>query len=107
LDVLAGIGAGGVKAGTGDEEAIRTLFHLGNALATVGVYAYLAATLVAAAGVLPRARLPALPGALLVVGGAISFLDSHIYWPRGVLTMIFIGLGWAALIWAQRPRMSR
>jgi len=32
-----------------------------------------------------------------VVAGAIAFLDSHIYWPRGGLTMVVLGIGWAAL----------
>jgi hypothetical protein len=28
---------------------------------------------------------------------AWSFLDSHIFWPRGMLTMLTLALGWGAL----------
>jgi len=108
LDVLAGVGAGGVKANAGGNRAVETLFGLGNALATVGVYAYLAASVLAAGGVLVKARSAAVPGAVLVVAAAVSFLDSHIYWPRGVLTMIALALGWMGLVWAdaRHPRAA-
>lgn len=96
LDVLAGIGAGALQqAGAVDQK--RFLFAEGNDLADYGVWAYLIATVLTAAVVLRRARLAALPGAILVVTGAVAFLDSHIYWPRGGLTMVVLGIGWAAL----------
>ncbi len=38
-----------------------------------------------------------MPGAALVVAAAVSFLNSHIYWPRGVVTMVCLGVGWAFL----------
>ncbi len=96
LDVLAGIGAGALQqAGAVDQKPF--LYAEGNGLADYGVWAYLLATVLTAAVVVRRARLAALPGAILVVAGAISFLDSHIYWPRGGLTMLVLALGWAAL----------
>ena len=96
LDVLAGIGAGVLQqAGAVDQK--RFLYAEGNDLAEYGVWAYLLATALTAAVVLRRARLAAVPGAILVVAGAIAFLDSHIYWPRGGLTMVVLGIGWAAL----------
>jgi hypothetical protein len=97
LDALAGVGVGAVELQGGDEASLQALFGLGNALGTVGVSAYLAATLLAAGGVLLRARAIAIPGALMVDAAAVSFLTSHIYWPRGVLTMLVLGMGWAVL----------
>jgi len=38
---------------------------------------------------------------VLFVGAAVSFLTSHIYWPRGVITMVFLAVGVAALSLAQ------
>ena len=96
LDVLAGIGAGALQqAGAVDQK--RFLYAEGNDLAEYGVYAYLLAAVLAAVVALRRARLAALPGAVLVIAGAVSFLDSHVYWPRGGLTMVVLAIGWAAL----------
>lgn len=36
-------------------------------------------------------------GAVLTVAAAVSFLDSHIYWPRGVVTMVVLALGFLLL----------
>jgi hypothetical protein len=37
-----------------------------------------------------------LPGAAILLISGYSFLDSHIFWPRGVFTMLgfAIGFGW-------------
>jgi hypothetical protein len=66
-----------------------------------GVWAFLIATAVAAAVALGRSGALAVPGALLVVGAGWSFLNSHIYWPRGGLTMLALAVGWVALILAR------
>lgn len=96
LDVLAGIGAGALqRAGAGEQTAI--LFAHGNDLSTYGVWAYLAATSLAVVTAVRRARLAALPGAVLTLAAAWLFLSSHIYWPLGGLTMVAMALGWAAL----------
>jgi hypothetical protein len=97
LDVLAGIAAGALQL-AGLRPAASVMFTNGNQLATYGVWAYLLACLVAAVMALIRAGGRAVPGSVLVVAGAASFLTSHIYWPRGVLTMLALGLGWAALV---------
>jgi len=44
-----------------------------------------------------RSRWAALPGAVFLLPAAVSFLDSHIFWPRGVLTMFAIAIGLALL----------
>lgn len=97
LDVLAGIGTG-VLQQAGEVDGIPVLFRTGNELSLVGVYAYLAATVLASAVALRRARLRALPGAVVVVLAAVSFLGSHVYWPVGVLTMLGLALGWGLLV---------
>jgi hypothetical protein len=101
LDVLAGIGAGALQA-AGGHDLTSVLFTNANDLAFFGVWAYLVAAATAAAVALGRAGALAVPGSLLVVGGGWSFLSSHIYWPRGGLTMLALALGWAALVLAQR-----
>ncbi len=95
LDLIAGATAGALKiAGSADLDVV---FRLGSGLGDVGVWAHLAGASLAAGLALWRVRLRALPGALLVVAASISFLDSHIYWPRGVVTLFLLATGWAAL----------
>jgi hypothetical protein len=110
LDVLAGIGAGALQQRNADN-GVSTLFAEGNRLGAYGAWAYFAATVLVATVTALRWRWPALPGAVLVVAGAWSFLDSHIFRPRGVLTMIALGVGWVALATAQgsgvRPVSTR
>ena len=97
LDVLAGIGAGALhRAGAHEQTAV--MFTQGNGLSAYGVGAYLAATLVAAGTAVRRAGAAALPGAVLVVAAAWSFLGSHIYWPVGGLTVLAMAAGWAWLV---------
>ncbi len=105
VDVLAGIGAGALQIGGHRPEA-SILFSNGNQLASYGVWAYLAAVVIAAGAAVVRAGAPAVPGAILVLAGAISFLNSHIYWPRGVLTMLVLAAGWALLLATQRDEAA-
>lgn len=96
LDVLAGIGAGALQqAGVGGGRSV--LFAQADDLVRYGVWAYFGATVLAAAVMLRRVGVAAAPGAVLTMGGAWSFLDSHIFWPRGVVTMFALAAGWAAL----------
>jgi hypothetical protein len=96
LDVLAGIGAGSLEQ-AGDPAGRLVLFAQADSLVRYGVWAYLAATILTVAVVLRHVGVAALPGAILTLGGAWSFFDSHIFWPRGVLTMLALAAGWAAL----------
>lgn len=101
LDILAGIGAGHL-AMLGQNASIAPLYEEGNALATIGVWAYLAASVLAITAAFRRAKAAAIPGAILVLLGAISFMTSHIFWPRGVFTMLELALGWSALVYSVR-----
>lgn len=98
LDVLAGIGAGALQAENGGS-GTTVLFAQGGGLALYGEWAYVAAALLASALAIRRVGLIAVPGAALAVTGAFLFLDNHIYWPIGVLSMALLTLGWAALAW--------
>lgn len=102
LDVLAGIGAGGLQLDNGGSGK-QVLYDLADALALPGCIALLVASTLAAGSVLigaasMRLRLLAALGALLVVLAAYSFLTSHIYWPRGGLTMLGFAAGWTLLV---------
>jgi hypothetical protein len=112
LDVLAGVATGLVvtraeQAGQpGLLEVNPWLFGEGNALAEVGVWAFLLACVLTSALLIRRAGRAAVPGALLLVGAAISFLNSHIYYPVGVVTMLAMAGGFAGLQWARLSSVS-
>jgi hypothetical protein len=106
LDVLAGIGAGALQAAGAQHEWPSVMFDQGNDVSTYGVWAYLAAAVLAGAVALLRAGATSVLGAVIVVGAAVSFLGSHIYWPDGVLTMIALAVGWAALVVAMANRSA-
>ncbi len=107
LDVLAGIGTGLVvvrATGEGRPEGaivVPWLFAQGNALAEVGVWAFLLACLVTAGVLVARTGRVAAPGALLLCGAAVVFLRSHIYFPVGVATMLVMAMGFGLLQWAR------
>jgi len=42
---------------------------------------------------MPQAGWRGVAGAVLLLLASISFLDSHLFWPRGVFTMLAIGVG--------------
>jgi len=112
LDALAGIGGGHETMRLGPGPWVSSLFEIADAVVLPGVYAYLAATVLAAALALVRApgawRLLAALGAVFAVVGAWSFLTSHIYWPHGVATMVMLGLGHTLLaVAAARPAVGR
>jgi hypothetical protein len=100
LDAVAGISAGTVQQHaasehTGDE--IAALFHTADTLGRLGVQA-LAVAVVAAAVALGLRRGPwVIPGAVVLLVCAYSFYDSHIFYPRGVVTMAGFAIGFALL----------
>lgn len=96
LDVLAGIGAGALQVNSAPA-GIGVLFTEGDALARIGTVAYLLACVLSTVAAAIRTRLIAVPGAVLVIGAAWSFRTSHIFAPRGVVTMLALALGWAVV----------
>ena len=108
LDILAGIAAGALKYDR--EGGLGTVFRYASDLGEIGSVAYIGAT-AAAAGCLLRIAGPrVLVGAVVALGGAYGFMQEHIYWPGGALSMAAILLGWILMLVvardAQRPSSS-
>jgi hypothetical protein len=101
LDVLAGIGAGGLKL---DDMgmATGTLYGLGDNLGFIGSVALIAACAITGLAAYRRAGITTVPGTLVLLVGSYLFLKDHIYFPVGVIGQLCIGIGWSAMLWAQR-----
>ncbi|MFJ8988851.1 hypothetical protein ACIRQH_00480 [Streptomyces sp. NPDC102279] len=103
LDAVAGIAAGtavehvGATAGLGPVK--HPLYDTGEALGQVGVYALIGAIAATAVALFPKHGVRILPGTLVLLGAGWSFVDSHIFWPRGVWTMLGFAAGFALLAW--------
>jgi hypothetical protein len=103
LDVLAGIGAGGLKL---DDMgmATGTLYGLGDSLGFVGSVALIVAGAIAGVFGVVRVGIRAIPGGVLVVVGAYLFLLDHIYFPVGVIGQLCLASGWVWLLVAVRAK---
>lgn len=49
----------------------------------------------------------AVPGGLITVAAAWSFLSSHVYWPGGVWTMVALAIGLGLLIESRLRHQTR
>ncbi|MET8945816.1 hypothetical protein ABZX30_20085 [Streptomyces sp. NPDC004542] len=94
LDAVAGISAGTVD-GLGVHGVVGDLFAAGDELGRAGVHALTAAAAATCVVLLRRHGARVLPGAVVVLRACWSFLDSHIFWPRGVFTMLGFAVGFA------------
>ncbi|CAN5222777.1 hypothetical protein BH09ACT1_BH09ACT1_18060 [soil metagenome] len=105
LDVLAGIGAGGLKL---DDMgmATGTLYGLGDSLGFIGSVALIAAGVVAGVVSVVRVGIRAIPGGVLVVVGAYLFLLDHIYFPVGVIGQLCLAAGWVWLVASLRAESA-
>lgn len=94
LDAVAGIAAGTVEHDSGGVSPLTArLFELGDMLGYLGAWCFLVASVCVVAGIAPRAGWRSTPGAALLLLASVSFLDSHLFWPRGVFTMLAIAAG--------------
>jgi hypothetical protein len=94
LDAVAGIAAGTVvHAEHGLTPVLGELFATGDLLGHIGTGCFLAASALIVAAIGRHDPLRTVPGAVLLLAGGVSFIDSHIFWPRGVFTMIAIAAG--------------
>lgn len=103
LDAVAGIGAGIAEQHGGEHRrrVVNPLFHTGDALGQAGVWCLGVAVVAATVALCVRhgrygARV--LPGTAVLLVCCWSFFDSHIFHPRGVLTMLGFALGFALLV---------
>ena len=107
LDCLAGIAAGLVLETEGrGQQSIIELISLGDRLSYVGTVSYLVATVCVAGLLFRRAGWAVLPGAVLLIGAAVPFQTSHIFWPTGVVAMVLTGLGAGLVEWARPVRRA-
>lgn len=107
LDAVDGVAAGALVHAQGRwTGATGAVFHIGDRLGHLGAWCFLAGSLAVVVGVALRAGRAALPGGLLLLASSVSFLDSHIFWPRGVFTMCGIAGGMALLAMAEPMRRS-
>ena len=101
LDVLAGIGAGGLKL-DGMGMATSTVFGLGDDLGNIGAIALIAAVvLVGIVSILSVGR-TAIPGSLLAFAGSVCLYQDHIFFPVGVIGQVAFAVGWPLLVLALR-----
>lgn len=106
VDLLAGIGTGRLLSLGLDrhDPAVTALFRQGNALGDIGNIGLLASCVLLLLSLWPLAGRALLPGAACLLAGAWLFTQHHIYRPWGVLAMVLLALGFAALMWVkQRP----
>jgi hypothetical protein len=104
LDAVAGIAAGTVEHASGGVSPLTgQLFEVGDALGHVGAWCFLVGNVCVVAGIARHAGWRAAPGAVLLSLASVSFLDSHLFWPRGVFTMLAIGVGMLLLSTARAP----
>jgi len=114
LDTIAGVAAGTVARnadGADVGRSVQALFDTGDRLGYVGAYGFGAAVLAASVALFPRHGIRVVPGAVVLLAASYSFVDSHIFWPRGVFTMLAFAAGFALLAGAAddqlRPRRMR
>lgn len=94
LDAVAGIAAGTVEHASGGVSPLTgRLFEVGDKLGWVGAWCFLVGNVFVVAGIARLTGWRAAPGGVLLLVASVSFLDSHLFWPRGVFTMLAIGVG--------------
>lgn len=111
LDAIAGVGAPEQVRGASSRgepaPPIGDLYAVGDQLGRVGVIALAVAVALAAAVVFVRTRSPLAPvGAVVAAAGCVLFYRHHIFPPRGVLGMVLIAAGLAAIAFVQDRRRA-
>lgn len=105
LDALAGIAAGVAVESFGESSQTSVdLRELGNELGTVGAYAFVAAAVLTAVVLVLRDGRVALPGAVLLISGAVPFAVGHVYWPVGGVGLLAIAAGCGLLAFSRAAR---
>jgi len=101
LDAVAGIGAGTVQlhAAPGQDvgPSVAALFQTADSLGHAAVQALAVAVVAASVALAIRSGPWVLAGTAVLLVSCYSFYDSHIFYPRGVLTMLGLAAGFALL----------
>lgn len=79
--------------------AVQPLFDIGDRLGHLGVYGFAVAAAALSVVLFVRHGVAAVGVAALLLGASYSFLDSHIFSPRGVYTMLVIAAGFGLATW--------
>ena len=111
LDCISGIAAGTVVQAGADpaSDEVHALFAAGRPLALIGAYAFFVAVIL----VLGSAWRAGTRGAAFIVlavvllASAYLFTTSHIYWPKGVATMVGFAAGFGGVELLNRRRAAR
>ena len=108
LDAVAGIAAGTVQAhaspGQDVGPSVNALFQVADAMGHAGVEALAVAVAAASVALVVRHGPRILAGTAVLLGCTYEFYDSHIFYPRGVLTMVGFAVGFALLLPTGAPR---
>ncbi|WP_410634924.1 hypothetical protein [Amycolatopsis sp. cmx-4-83] len=108
LDAVAGIAAGTVvHAQHGATPVVGAVFAAGDLLGYVGSACFLVASVLIVVAAALRVGWRAAPGAVVLLVASVSFVDSHIFWPRGVFTMVGVAVGMFLLAPAEVPVRDR
>ena len=108
LDVLAGIGAGGLELDSMGM-ATTTLFGLGRDLGAIGAVALIVDVLFVGILAIRRIGWRAIAGSLLLLVGSAFLEHDHIYFPIGVAGQVLLagGFVWLVLVTSRTtPRMT-
>jgi hypothetical protein len=100
LDAVAGIAGGTVvHAQHGATPVVGAVFTAGDLVGHIGTACFLVAGVLIVVAAVLRAGWWAVPGGVVLLLASVSFLDSHIFWPRGVVTMLGVaaGMSWLYL----------
>lgn len=111
LDAVSGIAAGTVVAAGADptSDVVGSLFSVGRVLGLIGGYAFFVAVILVVGSAWRRGArgwLFFVAAAALLVAGFL-FTTSHIYWPRGSITMAGFALGFVAVEISARVASTR
>ncbi|GGR41546.1 hypothetical protein [Deinococcus ruber] len=103
VDLLAGIGTGRLLSQGVNRHApaVQVLFQQGNSLGDIGNVGLLLSCGLTIVALWLLAGRTVLPGAICLLLGAWLFTQHHIYRPWGVVGMVLLSLGFAALMWAK------
>jgi hypothetical protein len=108
LDAVAGIAAGTLVHHSAQPVdrglLVDPLYEVGNRLGRIGAGAFIVAAAATCVALWGRHGVRVVPGGVVLVVAGWSFLDSHIFWSRGVFTMLGFAVGFALLLWGAAVR---